>query len=145
MATKVKLSRWVEHLAQAQADGVTLAQYARQHGLSKATLYAARQQQRALQTQADTAHAQLPRQGKSARSPFVTVQLPEATRATQQAATLCSASSPTGTTLQARLPNGVHVSIEINPPPVSSGQSFQPPLEPWAQVLQVLAGMPCSR
>ena len=45
MVTKVKLSRWEGHLAQAQADGVTLAQYARKHELSKATLYAARQQQ----------------------------------------------------------------------------------------------------
>ena len=38
---QVDLKRWRPHLRAAKAAGVTLAQYAREHGLSRHTLYAA--------------------------------------------------------------------------------------------------------
>ena len=39
--SKVDLKRWGPHLRAAKAAGVTLAQYAREHDLSRYTLYAA--------------------------------------------------------------------------------------------------------
>jgi len=38
---QVDLKRWRPHLRAAKAAGATLAQYAREHGLSRHTLYAA--------------------------------------------------------------------------------------------------------
>ena len=43
MSGKVNLDRWVPHLEAARREGVTLAQYARSRGLSRYTLYAARE------------------------------------------------------------------------------------------------------
>ena len=43
MIPQVKLSRWKPHLQAAARQGKTLAKYAREHGLSRYTLYAARQ------------------------------------------------------------------------------------------------------
>lgn len=43
MSGKVDLDRWSPHLAAAKRTGETLTQYARSRGLSRHTLYAARQ------------------------------------------------------------------------------------------------------
>jgi len=43
MSGKVNLDRWEPHLAAAKREGITLAQYARSHGLSQYTLYAAQE------------------------------------------------------------------------------------------------------
>lgn len=43
MSGKVNLDRWSPHLAAARREGKTLTQYARGRGLSRHTLYAARQ------------------------------------------------------------------------------------------------------
>jgi hypothetical protein len=43
MSGKVNLDRWEPHLAAAKREGVSLAQYAKAHGLSRYTLYAARE------------------------------------------------------------------------------------------------------
>lgn len=40
---QVSIERWRSHVEAAAKAGVTLAQYAREHGLSRHTLYAARQ------------------------------------------------------------------------------------------------------
>ena len=43
---QVDLKRWRPHLRAAKAAGATLAQYAREHGLSRHTLYAAQRAER---------------------------------------------------------------------------------------------------
>jgi len=43
MSGKVNLDRWTPHLAAAKREGKSLTQYARERGLSRHTLYAARQ------------------------------------------------------------------------------------------------------
>jgi len=43
MTGKVNLDRWTAHLAAARREGKNLTQYARSRGLSRHTLYAARQ------------------------------------------------------------------------------------------------------
>ena len=43
MSGKVKLDRWKPHLDEARRLGLSVAQYAREHGVSSGTLYAARQ------------------------------------------------------------------------------------------------------
>jgi Transposase len=88
MTTRVNVARWRGHIEAAEAQGVTLAAYARQHGLSPHTLYAARQQmQREGKAAAEAQHVP----GKAA--PFVAVRVaPEALPS-----------------LRVRLPNGVAV------------------------------------
>lgn len=48
MSGKVNLDRWTPHLAAARRKGKTLTQYAHRCGLSRHTLYAARQMLRAV-------------------------------------------------------------------------------------------------
>ena len=169
MANKVNLARWRKHLKRATARGITLAQYAREHGLSRHTLYAASQQQRA-EAVAERIEAQpgLQRQGKASRSAFIAVRLPEAQSAPERTGEQIGSKGTT--VLQARLPNGVQISIEVSGieagvietgaarpsqvpqgpqrsqaspgSPAPQGASAQ---APWAQVLQTLAGLPCSR
>ena len=43
MSGKLNLCRWMPHLSAAKREGVSLAQYAQVHGLSRYTLYAARE------------------------------------------------------------------------------------------------------
>ena len=157
MANKVNLARWRKHLKRAAARGVTLAQYAREHGLSRHTLYAASLQQRA-EAVAEGSQADLGLQGKgkASRSAFITVHLPEAQSAPERAGEQIG--SKGAAVLQARLPNGVQIGIEVSGIEVSSTEAgaarpLQAPQEsqgasaqaPWAQVLQALAGLSCSR
>ena len=172
MANKVNLARWRKHLKRATARGITLAQYAREHGLSRHTLCAASQQQRA-EAVAERIEAQpgLQRKGKASRSAFIAVRLPEAQSAPERAGEQIGSKGTT--VLQARLPNGVQISIEVSgieagvietgaarPSQVPQGPqgSQASPASPgapgaqgastqalWAQILQALAGLPCSR
>ena len=155
MANKVNLARWRKHLKRATARGITLAQYAREHGLSRHTLYAASQQQRA-EAVAERIEAQpgLQRQGKASRSAFIAVRLPEAQSAPERAGEQIGSKGTT--VLQARLPNGVQIGIEVSSIEAGAARPLQMPLgspgaqgasaqAPWAQVLQALAGLPCSR
>jgi len=48
MSGKVNLDRWGPHLLAAKREGKSLTQYARSHGLSRHTLYAARQMLRSM-------------------------------------------------------------------------------------------------
>lgn len=145
MANKVNLQRWRKHLKRAAARSITLAQYAREHGLSPHTLYAASQQQRA-EAVAERIEAKpgLQRKGKPPRSAFIAVRLPEVGCATEHRVGSGAA------VLQARLPNGVQIGIEVGGIEVgaaqpSRGSQQTSAQEPWAQVLQALARLPCSR
>ena len=136
MVNKVNLLRWGGHLARAKAKGITLAQYARENGLSRHTLYAASQQQRAqAAVQRIEVRPGLPRKGQAPRGAFIAVRLPEIAEVPERTADRGVA------VLQARLPNGVHIDIEVDAaqPSAAAAQA------PWAQVLQALAGLPCSR
>lgn len=137
MVNKVNLQRWRKHLSRAAKRGITLTQYARENGLSRHTLYAASQQQRAEQ-RADRGQAKpaLTRKGKTPRSAFIAVRLPEVTGAPERMTGSGAA------VLQARLPNGVQIGIEVGATQFSQESSAQ---APWTQVLQALAALPCSR
>jgi transposase len=53
---KVRLDRWQGHLEAARESGVSLARYAREQGLSRHTLYAARRQARDQPREKASAH-----------------------------------------------------------------------------------------
>ena len=158
MANKVNLTRWRKHLKRAASRGITLAQYAREHGLSRHTLYAASQQRRA-EAVAERIEAKpgLQRKDGTARSAFIAVRLPEAQSALERAGEQIG--SKGAAVLQARLPNGVQIGIEVSSIEAGAARPLQMPLgspgaqgaqgasaqAPWAQVLQALAGLPCSR
>lgn len=137
MVNKVNLQRWRKHLKRAAARGITLAQYARETGVSRHTLYAASQQQRA-EAVAERVEVNpgLPRQGRATRSAFIAVRLPEIGSAPERMTGNGAA------VLQARLPNGVQIGIEVDAAQPSSAASTQ---APWTQVLQALAALSCSR
>jgi transposase-like protein len=114
MTTRVNLDRWRTHVTAAQEQGVTLARYAREHGLSRHTLYVARKQ---LQSEGGgVAKRQRRRRRKAARSSaFVAVQL--------------AAAAPL---LRVRLPNGV--ALELSALDTSA----------CAALLGLLVALPCS-
>jgi len=115
MTTLVNLERWRAHLTAARERGVSLARYAREHGLSRHTLYVARRQ---LQREAGGATK---RQGRGRRkvvptSPFVAVQL----------------AAGTAPWLRVHLPNGV--ALEFGTLEASAN----------AALLGLLVALPCS-
>ena len=87
--TTVKLERWRGHLAAARKQGMALSRYAREHGLSRYTLYAA---QRQLRSELEVTKRSARRAQRSAM-PFVPVQVAE----------------PATAAVRARLPNGVEL------------------------------------
>ncbi len=101
MSGKVNLDRWSPHLAAARREGKTLTQYARRRGLSRHTLYAARQMLRGEEGKPRTlARARADRRTKRlARSTFAAVKV--------------WAPTPSGPAprLQAQLPNGVRLEL----------------------------------
>jgi len=105
MSGKVNLDRWGPHLAAAKRKGVSLAQYARIHGLSRYTLYAAREWTRKANGKPLPARQSIPRRlsGKlvPSSSSFAPVKLVglEAPRSSAVAQ------------LRARIPNGVRVEV----------------------------------
>ncbi len=88
--SQVDLKRWRPHLRAAKAAGVTLAQHARKHGLSRHTLYAA--------LRAERERKGLPprRRARSARRSVL-----------EQAAFVPVAVAAMAARLTVRLPNGV--------------------------------------
>jgi hypothetical protein len=86
--TTVKLTRWEKHVTAARRQGMPLSHYAREHGISRYTLYAA---QRQLRSHGEAA-AKPGRHGPE-RSPFVAVRI--------------AGSAPAA--LRARLPNDVQL------------------------------------
>ena len=110
----MNLNRWREHLAAVQREGKSISQYAREHGLSRYTLYAARQQLKdegcALAKGGQPGVA-----GAVSTSPFVAVEV----------------EARIGR-LRIRLPNAVEVElIELEP-------------SAYASLMKVLAALPCS-
>ena len=100
MTGKVNLARWSPHLAGAHREGKSLKQYAREHGLSAYTLYAARQ----MISRGDRARG-TPRMSRFA--PKRTLPIASAFAAVKIAAPM-SALAPR---LQAQLPNGVRLEL----------------------------------
>jgi len=90
--TKVKLERWQAHLSAVRDQGISIARYAREHGLSRFTLYAAQRQWR---NERRVPARQSRRHGSSVvanASPFVRVDV-----------------APPAALLRARLCNGVEL------------------------------------
>lgn len=104
MSGKVNLDRWSPHLAAARREGKTLTQYARGRGLSRHTLYAARQMLRGVDGKPGTlrrARAAGRHTKQRAPSTFAAVKLPA----------LCAPSSEAAPRLRAQLPNGVRLEL----------------------------------
>lgn len=97
--SEVNLDRWTPHLMAAKREGKTLTQYARKRGLSRHTLYAARQMLRRVGGKASA-----PRQRRAGKPApvFAAVKLSAASVAL----------SGPGARLQARLPNGVTLELD---------------------------------
>jgi hypothetical protein len=103
MSGKVDLDRWSPHLAAARREGKTLTQYARGRGLSRHTLYAARQMLRGEEGKPGTlCGARADRRTKQlAPSTFAAVKLPAP----------CAPSGGSAPRLRAQLPNGVWLEL----------------------------------
>jgi hypothetical protein len=113
--TRVKLERWHSHLTAAREQRISLARYAREHGLSRFTLYAAQRQWRSEQLAAAKRASRRASSMVSSASPFVRVEL----------------ARPAGW-LRARLPNGVELEFgNVDSTACST-------------VLGMLAALPCS-
>jgi transposase-like protein len=108
------VDRWREHLAAQGKSGQNVAQYAREHGLSRHTLYVARR------LMAEAAKATPKRSRGAART----------TPKTGAFATVRVVSSPVA--LRATLPNGVTLEFA----PVEA--------EAYATLVGLLAALPCS-
>jgi hypothetical protein len=101
MSGKVNLDRWSPHLAAAKRERKTLTQYARERGLSRHTLYAARQTLRTVS--GEPAVRRRARVLRAARK-----LLPGPAFAAVKLAPVVGGSTPR---LQARLPNGVMLEL----------------------------------
>jgi hypothetical protein len=88
--TTVKLGRWRAHVTAARKQGMSLAHYAREHGISRYTLYAAERQ---LRSAGEATAKRLARRARGSVAAFVPVEVAE--------------SAPAA--VRARLPNGVQL------------------------------------
>lgn len=104
MSGKVNLDRWSPHLAAARDEGKTLSEYARGRGLSRHTLYAARQMMRGVESKP----GRLPR-GRAGRR---TKPLASSTFAAVKLSGCSAALAGSAPRLRARLANGVTVELE---------------------------------
>jgi transposase-like protein len=106
MSIQVNLQRWRPHLVAARREGKTLSEYARSHGLSKHTLYAARQMLGSVDGKPGAQRRQrmAGRTKKLAPPAFASVKL----------AGLEAASSGPAARLRAQLPNGVSLELIWN-------------------------------
>jgi len=104
MSGKVNLDRWSPHLAAAKRAGETLTQYARSRGLSRHTLYAARQMLRTVSGK--PAVQRRPRVRRAA-----TKSLPRSAFAAVKLSAPCAPSGAAAPRLQARMPNGVMLEL----------------------------------
>ena len=112
MNNKVDLKRWQVHLDAIERQGITVAQYAREQGISRHTLYAARAMQRAGAEQKATNKQTMAQPGQPAQTStangFTEVKLiAGAGMPPQRTATLQR--SVTAATLRAWLANGVEM------------------------------------
>ncbi len=101
MSGKVNLDRWGPHLRAAKQAGMSLTQYAAEHGLSRHTLYAARQMLKASARIGRGASA-VGAQSSPAFSEMRLVAQPIAALALPRAS---------GPNLRARLPNGIALEL----------------------------------
>jgi hypothetical protein len=104
MSGKVNLDRWGPHLQAARREGKSLTEYARDRGLSRHTLYAARQMLRSMGGQ-----PRVERQSRALRS-VSKAQLQPAFAAVK----LLASDTPAGgaaAQLRAQLPNGVKLEL----------------------------------
>jgi len=113
--TTVKLERWRGHVIAARKQGMPLSHYAREHGISRYTLYAA---QRQLRLQAELTAKRSTRRARARRSlsAFVPVEV--------------AGSVPAA--VRARLPNGVQLEFGHLDPGAC------------ATLVGMLAALPCS-
>jgi transposase-like protein len=116
--SQVDLKKWRPHLRAAKAAGVTLAQYARKHGLSRHTLYAA-------------LRAERDRKGMRPK-PLGRARPGRRSSAVNAAAFVPVAVSGASTRLTVRLPNGV--AFECHD--LEGGQ--------MGALVACLAALPCS-
>ena len=138
MSGKVDLDRWGPHLRAARRSGKTLTQYALERGLSRHTLYAARQMlskaegagkvpgARRLMRRPAHAHTKVP-------AAFAPVRV-LAPAAAAPGSTPMPSWSPVTPRLRAQLLNGVAIEVQCS--------SADPALV--AAVICSLAGLPCS-
>jgi len=104
MSGKVNLDRWGPHLCAAKQAGMSLTQYAAEHGLSRHTLYAARQMLKASARIGCGASA-VGAQSSPAFSEVRLVAQPIAALALPRAS---------GPSLRARLPNGIALELSCD-------------------------------
>jgi hypothetical protein len=119
--------RWKGHLSAAAVSGQNLAAYAREHGLNRKTLYAARKRLGESKAAAagESAAVAKPRVARMGEA-FVAVKIKTPEHSSAWSGTVTS-------TMRARLPNGILIEYE----PASLGVS----LERW---LITLMALPCS-
>jgi len=101
MSGKVNLDRWGPHLLAAKREGKSLTQYAHSHGLSRHTLYAARQMLRSVGGEPGVERRQRVTIKAAPQSAFAAVKL----LAPDQR------SGGPAAQLRARLPNGVKMEL----------------------------------
>lgn len=104
MSGKVDLDRWLPHLAAARREGKTLTQYARSRGLSRHTLYAARQMLRRLNGKLAAEHR--PRMLRATNK-----SVPDSAFAAVKLTAPSVALSGSAPRLRAQLPNGVALEL----------------------------------
>jgi predicted nucleic acid-binding protein len=104
MSGKVNLDRWSPHLAAAKREGKSLTQYARSRGLSRHTLYAARQMLR--RARSEPSVGRRPRVLRAANKPVA-----ESAFAAVKLSALCTPSGGAAPRLRAQLPNGVRLEL----------------------------------
>ena len=104
MSGKVNPDRWSPHLAAAKREGKTLTQYARSRGLSRHTLYAARQMLRCAGGKSSVEHQ--PRVFRAASK-----SLPDSPFATVKLSALRAPSGGAAPRLRAQFPNGVRLEL----------------------------------
>lgn len=107
MSGKVNLDRWGPHLAAAKREGKTLARYARDRGLSRYTLYAAREMLRR--------GAGIPGVQRRRRLPGSANELvPRPAFAAVKVLTPSRTLSESAPRLRAQLPNGVKLELMVD-------------------------------
>lgn len=119
---QVDLGRWRPHLRAARAAGMSLARYAREHGLSRHTLYAALRTERDQRAMAEAGGERSGRRARSTRRAWPAV----------VSSFVPVAVSLPGARLAVRLPNGVALEC----------QDLDAAL--LGALIASLSGLPCS-
>ena len=136
MSGKVDLDRWGPHLRAARRTGKTLTQYAREQGLSRHTLYAARQML-AGEARRRAHGGRRSRGGRlkvSLPAPFAPVRLVAPARTPPLEFAPMPSWSPVTPCVRAQLLNGVAIEVQC----ASADTALV------AAVISSLAGLPCS-